>query len=100
MAGKVFQVYTNDVIDATFTNIRGDTEAYANAGERRLGSTDYLSVTKADVDGTTPSMPAEDELISSTLMCALCGRVPKSVDDMIEQRGFLVCSKCVDESEE
>ena len=97
MAGKVYQIYTNDEIDATFTNICGDTEAYANAGELRLGDTDYLSVTKADVDGTTPSMPSEDEVISTTLMCGLCGRVPKSVSDMVEQRGILVCKRCVDE---
>lgn len=97
MAGKVFQVYTNDEIGTTFTNVRGDTETYAHTGELRLGDDAYLSDIRADVDGTTPAMPLEDVLISTTLMCGRCGRFPKSVDDMFEQRGILVCARCVDE---
>lgn len=66
------EIYKNAVIPATYTAATG-TATSAYAGERRLGSADYVTETVYNIDGTVTAYPALDEVISNVPACKICG---------------------------
>ena len=92
-------VYKNDLISATpFTDLGGETAVKAHGGERRLGSTAaFLGVQSINIDGSTTSYPALNEVISTQLICGVCGVPVGKKKKMVKQNGVLRCPRCLDE---
>lgn len=93
------EVYKNDSIsEDTFTDLAGNTDmSLPDAGELRLGDETYLDEIPYDMDGTQTTMPAEDEVLSVTLVCDICGIPVEEKKDLTKQRGLMVCKECIDE---
>ena len=95
------QTYRNDEIPSSYTDFRGETVAYPNAGELRLGTNagflnDASGHQSRNADGTLTSHPVEDEKISQYISCSCCGLIVTDKRRLTKNaKGRLVCKDCI-----
>ena len=86
------------VSESSYTNLIDETVYYPNAGNLPLGIWADRDHRPYDVDGTQPSLTAEDGVIWSVLICSCCGLPVKNNDpDLLDSRGRCDSSGCQDE---
>ena len=84
----MIEVYKNDLISASsFTDLAGNTVYKAGYGTRRL----YLDFISGSYEAD------ENELLSTMLVCDLCGKPAKKKGELQEVNGFQRCKDCIDE---
>jgi len=49
-----------------------------------------------NLDGSVSPMPAVGDVISVCLVCSMCGMPIARKEDLVGQRGKMVCKDCVD----
>lgn len=85
----MIEIYKNDMISSdTFTDLSGNTDQLrAGAGTRRL-NVDFVS---GDYEAD------EDEVLSTALVCDICGIPVKKKSELSKSDGFYRCRDCIDE---
>ena len=81
----MYEVYKNKVI-VPYEDAGGATNTVYE-GETTLG-TDFF--TGAELEET-------DKVISRRLVCDRCGCPPDDKDELVKQKGWKVCKRCLDE---
>lgn len=85
------------VASSTYTDLAGNTVYKTGHGELEIGDdAAFLGHQSINVDGTLTDQPAEDEVLSRTMVCAICGEPVEGKHQLVKQRGVWVCSDCVD----
>ena len=99
MVKKLRPVYKNDELPSgTYTDLAGDEMTYYYGGELRLGDdAEYEGHQARNVDGTLTSMPAQDEVISTSLACYCCGYPVERRSELTIVDGKAKCRDCIDE---